>query len=795
MDHTGFYKGFPDYYGQVIDHLDGTYTVTYNIDQSGLYVLRVSLAEEGLNTTYFNGTTFGQLFDRSYDSKDFVLSLEGESVNYGTSISWTGDIGGNASHDGSRGRNTYYNMYRTRMEPIVNISNTRGISTYLNSSEGTKYNFREQYWSARWTGLITPQNSEVYKFVIEIDDDSTANLWIGGRGTHTNGSYLGQHILNITLNSRVKYAYYNFSDVQYREFVLEFVHFRGDAQLRIYWESLSTPLQLIPASAFSHWRNMSHFNLTIHPNELCPHCSTAYGSSLTKARVAEEQSFTIYGRDIFGNLVQHGGDVPSMFAVGENGVSFRGKVTDYGNSTYLIRYYPTQAGVFRMYVTIGCCPANKAVGNPSEIEQASKLSIQGSPFTVVVDPAPLKPVKSLAMGNGLTGGIAGDMASFVVLFRDIFNNPTYVHNASEQVQLKVYFQDSKTGDIVVPYYFEVTEISEQRIVVHYIHSKAGTYNMSVTIAFDEDKTKVKRFQHILSSPFNVIISPSFPAPNETICRGLGMRQVTLNSSVDASFELQLYDRFKNKLDFGGDRFYIRLTGDANFSTASLPVVPLCSDTRNGRYICTYKPLYRRLHHLHVKLLRNSESHPGGMGLLGEYFTTLDGALLDLQNPPMVSKIDPKVEISWSKGYAASYAEYNSTNAPDDINLNLVTKVAQSIRWTGFLLSPRSDVFNISAVVENMDVSIFLDEILVFEKHFLQPRNEANLLIPTALQAGSSYAIRIIAKIPSAIASQNLPVSINLGWSTAVVPFHGISSFFLYPYADEIPLSPFPVKVH
>ena len=763
-----------------------------------MYVLRLALAEEGLNATYFNGTTFGQLFDRSYDSPTFIQSLEGNDVNFGNSISWTGDIGGNVSHDGSRGRNTYYNMYRTRMEPVINVSNTRGISTYLNSSEGRNYNFREQYWSARWTGLITAPYPEVYKIILEIDDESTANLWIGGRGTHTNGSYVGEHVLNITLIDRVKESFYNFSDTKYREFLLDFVHYSGDAQLRIYWESLTTPYQMIPASAFSHWRNMSHFNLTIHPNDLCSRCSTAYGASLTRARVAVEQSFTIYGRDVYGNLLQRGGDVPSMFAIGENGVSFRGKVTDYGNSTYLVRYYPTQAGIFRMYVTIGCCPANKAVGYPSEIQQAGELLVQGSPFSLVIDPAPLKPSKSLSIGNGLSGSIAGETATFKILYRDIFNNPTVVVNASANIQLKVLFVDSKSGDIVVPVYYEVKAVTEHEIIVIYMHTKAGTYNMSVMLAFDEDQSRIKRFQHILSSPFNIIVSPASAAHNKTICRGLGMRQATLNSSTEASFEVQLFDGFGNKINFGGDRFYIRLVGDANYSMQSIHVVPLCTDTRNGRYVCKYRPLYRRFHHLHVKLLRNSIHNPGGSGLLAEYFTTFDGGNLDMQNLPIISRVDPKIAVSWPNGYYIPYDEYGTaTNNSYVTSTNqVVQQIAQSIRWSGYLLAPRSDLYNISVEAENVHAQIFLDELLVYDASHISFKSSTKFVeVPTELQAGSAYAIRIIAKISNTIGSTNAAVSINLVWSTPTVPFHSISEFFLYPDAYEIPFSPFPVHVH
>jgi hypothetical protein len=49
------------YYGLPTDHLDGTYSISYTVPKSGQYVLRVAVAESGLNATYFNSTDFGHL--------------------------------------------------------------------------------------------------------------------------------------------------------------------------------------------------------------------------------------------------------------------------------------------------------------------------------------------------------------------------------------------------------------------------------------------------------------------------------------------------------------------------------------------------------------------------------------------------------------------------------------------------------------------------------------------------------------------------------------------------------------
>jgi hypothetical protein len=791
---TGFYYGYPNYYGSIIDHDDGSYTAEYTVDKSGMYVLRLALAEQGLNATYFNGTSFGQLFDDSFDSKVFIQSLQGRAVNYGSSISWTGDIGGNFTHDGSRGQGSYFGMYHTRNEPIVNVSNIRGIQPYLNStsSPAMKYNFRDHFWSARWMGMITPLYPEVYKFTVEIDDNSETNLWLGGVGIQTNQSYLGNHVLNVSLSNRVKFAFYNFSDTRYREFLLEFVHYTGDAHLNIYWESISTPFSLIPATALTHWRNMSHFNLTIHPNTLCSQCSTAFGVSLEVAQVAIQQSFTIYGRDIYGNLQQKGGEEVTMFAIGSNGISFRGKVVDYGNSTYLMTYLPTESGIFRMYVTIGCCVPNYAVGSGAEIESVKPLLIGGKPFLLTITPAPLRPQNSPATGNGLIGGVAGEFLNFSVAFRDLHNNPTQVLDPNV-VGVEIIFRDARNGDTVPPSVLNITR-TMSGVIIGYRFERNGRFNMSVML--QNTSSNLPLYLPVIGSPFSLSFAPAAPFVNRTVCRGLGMRQASINSVDDATFELQLYDVYYNKIDDGGDKFFIRLFGDSNFTDSSLSIIPFCYDTSGGRYLCLYKPQYARKHQLQVKLLRRGFGVVGGEGLLGQYFTSFDGALLDFQNDAMMSKVDPQILLHWPHGYSLSYTDYGSV--PDTLGTTqtpIVKNIAQSIRWTGYLVSPLSDLFTISVQTENLHVQVFLDQQLIFDNSPMSVFDLSPVVSRrVTLLQDSAYSIRIIGQISSSVAAEMNPVSLNLGWSTNTVPFHTISTTYLYSGADEIPFSPFPVQV-
>jgi hypothetical protein len=261
--------------------------------------------------------------------------------------------------------------------------------------------FRDEFWSARWVGMITPKYAERYTFTVKCDSGSFVRLYIGGIGTWTNESSLGDIVFSSNQTSSIS-GKYTFIDTFPKEFVLEYAHYTGEAYMTLQWRSPSTPDEVIPSSAFTHWRNISFYNTTVHPAALSPHHCTAYAppqpqpqySALERAQVAAKHSFVVYARDRFGNLLQRGGDVPSMVAVGPDGVAFRGDVTDYENSTYLIEYYPTVAGVFRMYVTVGCCPPHPNVGLPAELEMASDLQIMGSPFLLTVTPADLNATRT-----------------------------------------------------------------------------------------------------------------------------------------------------------------------------------------------------------------------------------------------------------------------------------------------------------------------------------------------------------------------------------------------------------------
>jgi len=406
---------------------------------------------------------------------------------------------------------------------------------------------------------------------------------------------------------------------------------------------------------------------------------------LHNAVVAVKKSFVVYARDEFGNLLQNGGDVPGMFAVGNHGIDFRGTVTDYGavlpfmllvtyynsfliagNSTYLIEYYPTRSGVFNMYVTIGCCLANPAVGYPASIQLSRSLLVNGSPFQLTVLPTTVDSSRTVATGTGLVGGMVGELQSFAIFFRDIHDNPTTISDLNtSDFDVLLEFRDKTSLDLFKPTILDVRILSDN-VTVYYNIVRAAQYWMHVNIS--QIKTTESMFQNnlrnisqteimpIIGSPFSIYMAPTVAAnPNHTVCQGVGLRQATQSRS--AAFQVILHDNYRNKLTVGGNKLFIRLIGDVSSEA------PVCIDTQNGAYRCSYTPTYSGSHHLVIRLLlvdalNSNKRGPGGSGLLAAYFSSVDGALLpppeesvnEMSSEANVVRVDPMVSFTWSDGF-------------------------------------------------------------------------------------------------------------------------------------------------
>ena len=804
--YKGFYSGYPNVYGTWIDNYDGSYVVRYNAEKAGEYVMRVSVAEPGLNATFYNTTDFGFLTDGSSNPAGYQASLQGRAYNTRTSISWTGDIGRRPNVDGSIGEGSYYDRFKSMSIPMINFNNTLDVLSPTDPDE-YEYKFREDYWSARFHGLIIPEYAEKYNFTVITDPASRVKVYIGGRGTMLNDTESG--LLLLDSSSSISTGVYNFTDTKYREFIFEYVHYTGQSSIQLFWESPSTPKSIVPASAFMHWSNITHYNTTIHPNDLAPSNSTAFGNGLTTAVVGVLQSFVVYARDENGNLLQEGGDTPTAYAIGRDGVEFRGNVTDYGNSTYYIEYYPQVSGTYLLYVTIGCCAAHPNVGYQSEVALNTAINIGSSPFILTVEPGPVFSSRSIATGEGILGSNTGERQSFDVHFRDIHSNPTTINAQYDAVTISVIFHDkARNSYLNVVNTIDDVEIHGASATIYYNITTAGSYDMYVSMAINGTNTasalnssdissvnqtipidytvaanrNIRSIDEtmvspIAGSPFHIIVAPSKASSYHTRARGLGLRQAVVNKKY--TFEVDIYDSYANLLITGGTRLYTRLVGDRSHNTDET-VVPSCVDFQNGRISCSYIPLYSGMHQLVVRIVNQTNNMAGGQGLMGKYYSDTQQLAANL----VYSRIDPKISFSWPDGLITNKSYLS---------------LGQSIRWDGYVLAPRTDLFYFRIHSRNVNTTVYIDEMLVFDS-FVGITNEVNLI------ANSVYAIHIEAVIspryyssttPSAFDSVNVnnqEVELELVWATPTINWGIVSSFFLYDSAEDLLLSPYPVQV-
>lgn len=925
--YRGFYSGYPNVYGEVIDKLDGTYMVTHAATKAGQYVARFTLAEPGLNASYFNSTDFGYLVDNRFFTQEWVDRFDGQPRNLGTTISWTGDVGGAHGARGDRGTGSYYGFFKSRLEHTINFDYSKPVAGkgvgYLvetASAFSREEKFREEHWAVRYTGMVTPPVIETFTFHAECDADSAVRVWIGGVGTALNGSSIGDKIIDMNITMTHNAGEYSFTDSRPREIVVEYVHFTGLSSMRLLWSSPSTPKQVIPASAFTHWRNMSHYNTTIHPAPLSPIHSTAYGEALTHATVGQNASFTVYARDRFGNLMQKGYDYPSMVAYGRDGTLFRGKMTDYGNSTYLIEYHPTVSGEYLMYVTMGCCPPHPNVGIDAEIHLSRDLYIEGAPFILTVAPGSIDAARVVAAGAGTLGGIAGVSSEFSFLYRDMYSNPTsliydkaavssgeivkpiitvlfidrvsgnYVepktlranvaynssHSrvsytmlgageydmhvmftpATNKLERKPYFDDifdhpsfaPTTGPVPAPPTGQPSGTPSSQPSVQPTQNPSGqptsqpsnqpssqptgtptrrisripTYLSASPSAFPLDtdrpstqyRTEVMPFNltaksqtpipanslPVVGSPFRITVFPGFASAATSLAKGVGLRQGAVDQSV--AFEILIRDSFKNDLKVGGDKLYVRLVGGSTFSGAK-PIIPDCRDKMDGKYRCEYSAEYPGRHELQIRLLTSQaalsgdpqKSGPGGGGLQGSYFsshapqtsdvvvTTAGGTETVLsKREPAVARVDKKIAFSWPTGHILPIiAESTST---DGHSIGMVS-TGQFVRWEGYVVPPRDDQYTFLALTVHMNASVYIESELVFD-------TSADIALVIHLLPDVAYEIRIEAQVlPMAY---NMPVSIELVWQTPTVKQSQVGQFFLYPSAENLAYSPFPVIV-
>ena len=324
------------------------------------------------------------------------------------------------------------------------------------------------------------------------------------------------------------------------------------------------------------------------------------------------------------------------------------------------------------------------------------LLIKGAPFHLEVTPGEVDPQRAVAVGAGTVGGTVGAMLSYSILLRDIHNNPTHLR-PEEELTTDVQLIDRLSGALLrldsLASMYEKVNGNVTKITYSYNISRAGQYWMhirvtkralSYSVGGNNLVTTSTPIEHaIIGSPFSIYMSPEQADAVHTVCKGAGIRQATVSRT--STFEIALSDEYRNGLIIGGNKFFVRVYGDAAYQRRDMAVVPDCMDRDSGKYTCRYTPTFNGTHQLTIKLLHpglgqsvNPVPHssllppssingrrPGGGGLFGRYYSSKDGALhamqahtvdsggdSDVVSPtvPIAVQIDPVVSFKWAYGF-------------------------------------------------------------------------------------------------------------------------------------------------
>src|SRR5690606_34299806 len=117
--------------------------------------------------------------------------------------------------------------------------------------------------------------------------------------------------------------------------------------------------------------------------------------------------FVVDARDRFNNHITFAGHPVNATLVLNGNVQSIAEVVETEPGSFTASYTAHQAGVYLLYVTIGCCaPHPVDDGIAAFLEFAAANAINGSPFVVNVRPNHAVGFQSFAVGDALNSSVA-----------------------------------------------------------------------------------------------------------------------------------------------------------------------------------------------------------------------------------------------------------------------------------------------------------------------------------------------------------------------------------------------------
>lgn len=468
----------PTEYIQITDNQNGTYTVSYMVQQSGSYSLIVSLNEIAIR---------GSPYPMVVSPAPIALS------NTLVTGALGGGIAGNSLAIYVQARDVYGNNITSNNPPMTFVATfSNGLvlsSTYLgNAMYVIPYRITvEGTYALNITlnGNIVGPNPNPYMVRIAAADPSanTSIVWgaglVGGMaGTNQSFAVYFRDVYgNPILYSLPSPFALSASFVEAPSIPITLTQtvnpntngtiIVGSYTLTVA-RSYTLNLQLQPSGASVA---ASPYTVLITPGVVTypPQC-IAYGSGLTSATAGSKATFTIQARDVYGNNQTSTNDtfVVSFTSQGQPlsvPVNVSTSQTDPGK--IIVTYTPTLAATYTIRVT------------------DNGADIMGSPFNnLVVRPGPVYPPLCYAQGGGLVDPQINVVETFIIYTVDQYNNPL----VSGGQQVSAMFQD-RFQNIMVN--VSITDLGTGAYSAQYTLTKQGNYALSVLI----------NGQNIQNSPF------------------------------------------------------------------------------------------------------------------------------------------------------------------------------------------------------------------------------------------------------------------------------------------------------
>jgi hypothetical protein len=355
-----------------------------------------------------------------------------------------------------------------------------------------------------------------------------------------------------------------------------------------------------------HIRGSPFMASVVPAHTYAPSCR-AWGQGLHTAVVGHEAEFQIEAKDLIGNRKIIGGECFTCNATGPTPVDVQ--ILDCDDGTYVGRYVVTVAGEYLLDVMY------------------DGLSLNGSPFSVKVEPGPTIAVKCSAHGKGLKQIESTIPARFVIEARDEFGNQNVgggvqfgvrIRGVREEIECKI--QDQLDG----------TYLCE------YLCNLSGVYFVSIMLDGID----------ISGSPFKVSCSPGQMVFEQ--CRVVGPGVCGGFAQVDNTFEIHTHDQFGNPVGVGGELFDVVLWGPERTVASIL-------DRQDSTYLVTYR-----------------------VNTPGEYQLRVMMNEVDLPGSPFACYIDPLPNEMYAQLYGQVQAR--TAEGPEG-ELEAETAMAESVMAT------------------------------------------------------------------------------------------------------------------